>query len=110
MQTLTTKQEFQKVYFDGRRFSHCLLRMVILKDDEFVFSKVAFVAPKRLGNAVFRNRCKRVMRAAAYYCCFPQKGLHIIFFATPATYQARSTDIVAVMKMLLKKAGYRGEE
>ena len=71
METIKSKRDFEEVFSGGKRVSHRLVRATVLKCNEGDLGKVAFVAPKRLGNAVYRNRCKRVLREAARACGFP---------------------------------------
>lgn len=89
----------------GRRYSGHLLRITVVQGDEGDPSKVAFVAAKRLGNAVFRNRCKRVLREAARLCELPYAGVRVILFATAKTAQAHPSDIARELKRLLIKSG-----
>jgi ribonuclease P protein component len=68
--------------------------------------KVAFIAPKRLGNAVLRNRCKRLLRAgfAASRQCSEEDFIYdyfnIILMATPKTPKRSSVDIAEEMTQL----------
>jgi ribonuclease P protein component len=106
MQTITSKREFSEVYSQGRRVNHKLARMTILSVDETISSRIAFVAPKRLGNAVFRNRCKRVLREAVSLCHFPQNGLLVIIFATRTTHKSHPHEVACALTSLLAKAGF----
>ena len=58
METIKSKQEFERVFTNGKRASHPLVRITFVKEDQNAPTRIAFVAAKRLGNAVFRNRCK----------------------------------------------------
>ena len=105
METIKSKKEFERVFSGGRRYNHRLVRITVLKASEGGLNKVAFVAPKRLGNAVFRNRCKRVLRAAARECGLPSEDADIIMFATRTTHDASSEDVARALSQLLRKAG-----
>lgn len=63
--------------------------------------RVAFVAPKRLGNAVFRNRCKRVLREAGRESGLPLEGRDVIMLATRETHDAHPGAVAADLSRLL---------
>ena len=69
--------------------------------------RVAFVAAKRLGCAVVRNRSKRVLREAARALRLPIEGRDIILFATPKTRTASPEEMNQALASLLRRAGAR---
>ena len=105
METIKSKQDFEWVFKGGRRYNHPLVRTTVLRDGSDDPGRVAFVAPKRLGNAVFRNRCKRVLREAARSCGLPANGADIIMFATRATHDAHPAEVAGALRKLLDRAG-----
>ncbi|HIU23588.1 ribonuclease P protein component [Olsenella sp. Marseille-QA0557] len=103
METIKSKVEFERVFSCGKRAAHPLVRITILRRDKGDPGKVAFVAAKRLGNAVFRNRCKRVLREAARSIDLPLEGFSIILFATRSTYTAHPADVAQALTKLLRR-------
>lgn len=75
--------------------------------DEGGSGRVAFIAAKRLGNAVTRNRCKRLLRAAAQECSLPVEGQAMLLFATPKTFASSSQEVAKDLERALVKAGVR---
>lgn len=97
--------DFERVFHSGKRLSHPLVRITVLREDEGGSGRVAFVAAKRLGNAVYRNRCKRVLREAARACEMPRDGLSIILFATRGTHEAKPSQVCEALEGLLGRLG-----
>lgn len=60
---LKKNKNFQAVYKGGKSIANRLLVLYMLPNQSD-FRKVGFAAGKRLGNAVVRNRVKRMMREA----------------------------------------------
>lgn len=105
MKTIKSKRDFERVFSRGRRFNDQLLRIRVAASDEGAPSGVAFVAAKRLGNAVFRNRCKRVLREAARLCGIPGDGYDVLLFATSRTHDSSPEQVASSLRKLLKRAG-----
>lgn len=109
MRTIKSKRDFEQVFTRGRRFNHPLVRMIVCRSQgEGDVGRVAFAAPKRIGNAVVRNRSKRVLRETARACGFPCQGYDIILFATPKTKDATPQDMTAALNKLCRRAGIHG--
>jgi len=102
VKTIKSKQEFEKVFSSGRRVNRPLVRMIVLRTGGACEGRVAFVAPKRLGNAVFRNRCKRVLREAAREADLPLDGTDVILMATRSTHDAVPSDVAATLGKALR--------
>ncbi len=103
METIKSKREFESVFSGGKRANHRLVRITVLMDEEGGLGKVAFVAPKRLGNAVYRNRCKRVLREAARACGLPRENKKIILFATRQTHDCKPQEVAQALATLLAR-------
>ena len=58
---LSDKAQFQRVYHAGRSYANRFLVLYVLRSGE-LDGKVGFAAGKKLGNAVVRNRVKRILR------------------------------------------------
>ena len=105
MKTIKSKRDFERVFSRGRRYNDALLRIRVASRDEGVPGRVAFVAAKRLGNAVFRNRCKRVLREAARLSSLPVDGYDVILFSTAQTHDSSPERVAASLGRLLGRAG-----
>lgn len=105
MRTLKSRQDFERAFTQGKRYNHPLIRMVVCDAaDEGDPGRVAFVAAKRLGCAVVRNRSKRVLREAARRSSLPAPGRDIILFATPKTRSASPADMDDALVSLVRRA------
>jgi len=70
--------------------------------------RVMFVAGKKLGNAVVRNRCKRVMREAARHAGAPWPGFDVAVMARIGTATAGRDELTSALDRLLAKLGIPG--
>lgn len=67
---------------------------------------MGLTATKKVGKAVVRNRARRVMRAALCEVMPQDVGPYdVVLVARGATPRLKSTQLVPVMRKLLKKAG-----
>ena len=105
MKTIKSKRDFERVFSRGKRLNDSLLRIRVFRLDEGGPGRVAFVAAKRLGNAVFRNRCKRVLREASRLADLPRDGYDVILLSTHLTHDSSPEQVAAALRRLLARAG-----
>lgn len=103
--TLKRNGDFCRLYRRGKTYTNPAL-VVYLSKNRAGICRIGITVSKKIGNAVQRNRCKRVIRAA-YAALQPQvNGAYdFVFVARSKTKQCKSTEIQAVMLSLLQKAG-----
>ncbi|MBR5121800.1 MAG: ribonuclease P protein component [Oscillospiraceae bacterium] len=89
---------FTKLYKKGK-FSASPDIVMYFIPNKLPFNRVGITAGKKIGNAVLRNRAKRIIRAAYRNCeeLFPI-GFDIIFVARQHIVSVDSTTLEAVMK------------
>ena len=82
--------------------------MVLLAHpNEVGFSRVGVTASRGVGNAVQRNRAKRLLREAArhLYPEFEGAGQDILLIARPAILNAGGREVEEALATLLERAG-----
>jgi ribonuclease P protein component len=68
--------------------------------------RIGITASKKIGNAVQRNRARRIIREAFRQVSLPLKGNYdVVFVARTKTVFKKSTDIYNVMVPMLIEAG-----
>lgn len=67
--------------------------------------RVLFVAGKKLGNAVIRNRCKRVLRDAMRRSSGPWNGHDVALIARIGVATASPATVDAALASALRRAG-----
>jgi ribonuclease P protein component len=107
MRTLKASNEIDALFKAGRRGSTDLV--VVLSADTPTRrgpeGRVVFVAGKKLGSAVVRNRCKRVLREAVRRAGGPWTGSDVAVVARVKAGTASPAALDAALHEGLRKAG-----
>ena len=97
---LTQNRDFKRLYHRGKHQVHPLLVTYGMKN-RTGFHRVGITTSKKIGNAVERNRARRIIRAAwreaAASLELPQ-GWDFVFVARSKTPAAKSTQLVPIMR------------
>jgi len=103
MVTLKLNKEFKRAYYRGGFRSSPILTSYLIPNG-LGMTRIGITTPKKIGKAVQRNRCRRVIRAAyrtvKEKLIFPQ-GYDLVFVAREQTVYETSTAVAAVMEKQL---------
>ena len=102
--TLNVNSDFRRVYARGKVYSDPALVSYVLKNRAGI-CRIGITASKKIGNAVQRNRARRVIRAATEMLPQMTGGYDIVFVARTKTVRKKSTEIRSVMERQLISAG-----
>ncbi len=96
---LTLNKDYKRLYYRGRSVVDPALVTYAMKNRLNSENRMGITVTKKIGKAVCRNRCKRVIRAA-YRLLEPQlpSGWDFIFVARGKTADIKSTDLMPIMK------------
>ena len=100
---MRTNREFSTIYNHATKSWHTPYFVLFYKQSDSF--KVAFVASKKIGNAVARNRAKRLLRANFISICDELSKGSYIFVAKKAILDEEFTKIHKTFKYTLKKVG-----
>ena len=111
-QTVTIKNncDFRRIYGKGKSFQGPALVSYVMKNRAGI-CRVGITTSKKIGNAVERNRSRRVIRAA--YSMIEEKihgNYDFVFVARSKTKYIKSTQLAALMLSQLEQAGVINEE
>ena len=105
VETLKTNSDFRRAYARGKSYTNPALVMYVRKN-RAGSCRIGLTASKKIGNAVQRNRARRVIREAFRQVNLPLRGnFDIVFVARTKTVFKKSTDIYTVMLPMLIDAG-----
>lgn len=106
IQKLKQNIDFRRAYGRGKFFSEPALVTYVLKNNRAGVCRFGVTTGKKIGNAVTRNRCRRIITAAFSEISDDVRGgCDIVFVARFKTSQLKSTDVCEIMKRQLKSAG-----
>ena len=103
--TLRKQNDFNRVYKQGKsrgsRFA-----VILYKRNGLKYTRTAFVASKKVGNSVERNRSRRLMRAVYRSVeADVKKGYDIIFVARATINGCKEPEVEKNLKKALEGAG-----
>jgi ribonuclease P protein component len=109
MSTIRSSREIEGVFRAGRRSAGPLVIVLMAEtpSGRDPSGRVAFIAGKRLGNAVKRNRAKRLLRAAFREAGGPQAHRDILLIARPDLLDTVMGDVAASMRAQLSRMNAR---
>jgi ribonuclease P protein component len=97
--------DFERLRREGRRWHHPLAVLVAGANNQPI-SRFAFLASRRVGKAVVRNRARRLLREAVRLKLDDiQKGWDCLFIARRETSEASFWEVEAAVGQLLDRAG-----
>ena len=105
MNTIKSSIEISNLFDCGRRLHTPEMSLIVLRNQNQHdhTGRVAFIAGKRLGNAVWRNRAKRRMRAVCTELGGPFPGYDVVFLAKRPVTEAPFADMLNhALKALMK--------
>lgn len=108
---LKSNTEFRTLYYRGRALVHpaiiTYVRKSRLKDEHGApLVRMGITTGKKVGKAVQRSRCRRVIRAA-YAALYPDihGGWDIVFVARARLLSMKSTELTSILRRQLQEAG-----
>jgi ribonuclease P protein component len=107
MRTLKAPSEIDALFKTGRRGGTDLILVLSTETPSRrgPEGRVVFVAGKKLGGAVMRNRCKRVMRAAVRRAGGPWEGRDVALMARQKIAEASPEAIDSALAAALRRCG-----
>ena len=105
VETLKTNSDFRRAYARGKSYTNPALVLYVRKT-RAGSCRIGITASKKIGNAVQRNRARRVIREAFRQINLPLKGHYdLVFVARTKTVFKKSTEIYDIMLPMLADAG-----
>lgn len=110
MSTIQSSREIDTIFREATRAGHTDVIALVRRTPagRGPEGRVAFIAGKKLGGAVLRNRSKRVLRAAVTRAGGPWPGHDVVLIARPQTWVAKPEDIDEALANVLSRSGVTG--
>ena len=105
LETIKSSTEISYIFANGKRFTASSIVLLVQKKAQHdQKGRVAFVAGKKLGNAVWRNAAKRRMRAVCRHLGGPWDGYDVVFIARKSTTSSEYSKVLSASRKLVTKS------
>ena len=106
-EVLRRKKDFNRIYGKGKSVGEKYVVMFSLKNG-LGYNRMAFLASKKVGNSVQRNRARRLMKESFRNICedLPE-GYDIILIARSSIKEKKCSEVKASMKNAFRRMGLR---
>ncbi|MBN1956337.1 MAG: ribonuclease P protein component [Anaerolineae bacterium] len=96
--------DFERVRQEGCSLSHPLLVLVV-RPSGFDCTRIGVVASRKIGNAVARNRARRLLRESARHL-YPRiaSGWDLVLIARPMILRAKEPQVREALALLARQA------
>ena len=102
---LKREEDFARVRAEGRAWPHRML-VLVARPNELGYPRFGFVAPRRLGKAVVRNRARRLLREAARLLLpLVEGGWDIVLIAREPIRGVKMQQVRDALAQTLQRAG-----
>jgi ribonuclease P protein component len=108
--TIKSSREIERMFGEGKRASTPLLVGISIDNDERrgQQGRVAFIAGKKLGGAVVRNRAKRVLRESVRRVGGPWEGHDVALIARAGVPSAPPEALDQAVRNVVRRLGVAG--
>jgi ribonuclease P protein component len=106
---LRKKKDFSEIYNRGKSIGERYVVLFIRKNN-LDYNRTAFLASRKVGNSVSRNRARRLMKES--YRALEknlEKGYDLIWIARNTIVDLKCADVKKSMEAALKKSGIKSE-
>ena len=105
LDVIKSSTEISNLFKVGKRYNSYTLTLLVYKQVKQHDQKgrVAFIAGKKNGNAVWRNKAKRRLRAICRDCGGPWEGFDVVFIAKPSTTNAAYSKVQQACETLISR-------
>lgn len=108
METIKSREDISDLFSNGKRLHTPYLTLIVLPTKQHgPRGRVAFIAGKKLGNAVWRNGAKRRMRAVCRELGGPWSDLDVVFLAKSGICKCSYSKVLTACDETLKRADIR---
>lgn len=109
--TVKPAQDIERLFKQGKPFRtrFFTIRCIQTPEERDQSGRVAFIAGKRLGNAVMRNRSRRVLRELFYRSDGPWEGYDVAFIANHRTARASMDELDAAYAKVISRCAGRDQ-